>query len=664
MMKFLKLSLNNFMPFYGDYHEITFPTDSQQNILLIHGSNTYGKTSILRSIKWVLYGRAFDKYNRQLAYLDLLNYTSANNSDYEFEVIIEFEANSHHFQIIRNVSVKDTIQIPQNDSDFNERVFLKKDGDVLKGSEIVHEISLIAPEAVSRFFLFDGELLQEYEDLLEEGSKAGMKIKESIEQILGVPSLINGKDDTSYLSKIYRTKQKKELKATGDTALQIASRTSLEEAIETHEAEIERLSIQSSETKLKKETIETEILDLEKKSKVAEKIQITKSLISTLENQIITLKEKRLAAAALAWKTLLKPKLLIAQKESLNNVGKFIKEFERIGALKKELDLLETIHVDHENCDICNTEVSAKNESSYQNRIHTLKNEIDSIEINTSDFSKMNNQYDSINSLLQVDEDRSLKDIDTELSNRTVQLSKEESNYDGLKDQIGDGLSASEILVKSQKVGSYARTLSDIEDQIKKEREKIISADKQIELINKLIDKNQDSDESPSTKYVSLFDNLHNLFDDSVSNLRDELKNEVEEKASEAFLKLIHRDNYSALKINDNYGLHIVNQNNQIVAMKSSGAEQIVALSLIDALSKTGRPSGPVVMDTPFGRLDPEHRVKILEYLPTSASQLILFVHKGETDNEILRKIAGQIGIEYNLKLQDDKENSLLEKIN
>ena len=51
MMKFLKLSLNNFMPFYGDYHEITFPTDSHQNILLIHGSNTYGKTSILRSIK-------------------------------------------------------------------------------------------------------------------------------------------------------------------------------------------------------------------------------------------------------------------------------------------------------------------------------------------------------------------------------------------------------------------------------------------------------------------------------------------------------------------------------------------------------------------------------------------------------------------------------------
>ena len=664
MMKFLKLSLDNFMPFYGDYHEINFPTDPHQNILLIHGSNTYGKTSILRSIKWVLYGRAFDKYNRQLAYLDLLNYTAANNGDYEFEVIIEFEANNHHFKITRNVSIKDTIQIPQNDSDFIEKTYFQKDGDVLKGTEIVHEMNLIAPEAVSRFFLFDGELLQEYEDLLEEGSKAGMKIKESIEQILGVPSLINGKDDTSYLSKIYRNKQKSELNATGDIALHIESRTGLEKAIETHLAEIERLLAQSSETKEKKEAIEREILDLEEKSKVAEQIQITKSTISTLAGEIKGLKDKRLTAAALAWKSLLRPKLLIAQKESFNSVGNFIKEYERMGALKKELGLLESIHFEHENCDICNTEVLIKDESSYQNRINALKNEIDSVEIDTSDFSKMNNQFDSINSLLQLDEDRSLKDIDSELSNKTVLLSKEESDYDGLKEQIGDGLSASEIIVKSQKVGSYSKSLLDIEGDVKKEREKIISNEKQIEILNKMIESNPDSGDSPTTKYVSLFGDLHNLFNDSISNLRDELKNEVEAKASEAFLKLIHRDNYSALKINSNYGLHIVDKNDHIVTMKSSGAEQIVALSLIDALSKTGRPSGPVVMDTPFGRLDPEHRVRILEYLPTSASQLILFVHKGETDNEILKKISGQIGKEYNLKLQDDKENSLIENIN
>ena len=48
------------------------------------------------------------------------------------------------------------------------------------------------------------------------------------------------------------------------------------------------------------------------------------------------LKEKRLAAAALAWKSLLKPKLLIAQKESLNNVGSYIKEYEQANRFNHE----------------------------------------------------------------------------------------------------------------------------------------------------------------------------------------------------------------------------------------------------------------------------------------------------------------------------------------
>jgi hypothetical protein len=39
----------------------------------------------------------------------------------------------------------------------------------------------------------------------------------------------------------------------------------------------------------------------------------------------------------------------------------------------------------------------------------------------------------------------------------------------------------------------------------------------------------------------------------------------------------------------------------------SAGSEQIVALSLIGALNRCATREGPVVMDTPFGRLDRRH---------------------------------------------------------
>lgn len=55
-------------------------------------------------------------------------------------------------------------------------------------------LSLALPKSISRFYLFDAELLGEYEDLLDESNQEGQKIKDSIEAILGMPILLNGRD--------------------------------------------------------------------------------------------------------------------------------------------------------------------------------------------------------------------------------------------------------------------------------------------------------------------------------------------------------------------------------------------------------------------------------------------------------------------------------------
>ena len=79
---------------------------------------------------------------------------------------------------------------------------------------------------------------------------------------------------------------------------------------------------------------------------------------------------------------------------------------------------------------------------------------------------------------------------------------------------------------------------------------------------------------------------------------------------------MISEKTYLGLKINDGYGLNILDENGDIVNERSAGAEQIVALSLIDGLNRTARKNGPIIMDTPLGRLDKNHRDSILKYLP------------------------------------------------
>lgn len=54
-------------------------------------------------------------------------------------------------------------------------------------------LAQIFPEDISRFFLFDGELLQEYEELIINESEVGPQISNAIERILGVPILKAGR---------------------------------------------------------------------------------------------------------------------------------------------------------------------------------------------------------------------------------------------------------------------------------------------------------------------------------------------------------------------------------------------------------------------------------------------------------------------------------------
>ena len=68
-------------------------------------------------------------------------------------------------------------------------------------------------------------------------------------------------------------------------------------------------------------------------------------------------------------------------------------------------------------------------------------------------------------------------------------------------------------------------------------------------------------------------------------------------------------------------------------------------------------------MDTPFGRLDARHRENILNYLPNSASQLVLLVHDGEIRREQdLQCINHRVGIEYQI-IEITPRHSKLERL-
>ena len=87
-----------------------------------------------------------------------------------------------------------------------------------------------------------------------------------------------------------------------------------------------------------------------------------------------------------------------------------------------------------------------------------------------------------------------------------------------------------------------------------------------------------------------------------------------------------------------------------------------MALSLIAALNRNAVRRGPVMMDTPFGRLDPEHRSKILQFLSHLAEQVFLLVHGGEVNDQDLGAIAASITEQYVLRRDDIERTTLVLK--
>ena len=76
-----------------------------------------------------------------------------------------------------------------------------------------------------------------------------------------------------------------------------------------------------------------------------------------------------------------------------------------------------------------------------------------------------------------------------------------------------------------------------------------------------------------------------------------------------------------------------------------------MTMSLIGALSRCAVEEGPIVMDTPFARLDTGHRRRILQWTSTLGSQVVLFVQSGEFERERdLRWLDGRVGRSYVLR--------------
>ena len=101
-MKINKLLLHNWMVFKGK-QEIIFPQDENANVLVIFGENMRGKTCLLNSLRWCLYGEAQDRQKNTIDLQKLINIEAHDEGENVVSVEIEFFADGFEYYLKREI---------------------------------------------------------------------------------------------------------------------------------------------------------------------------------------------------------------------------------------------------------------------------------------------------------------------------------------------------------------------------------------------------------------------------------------------------------------------------------------------------------------------------------------------------------------------------------
>lgn len=658
-MKLISLSMKNFMPYKGE-QEIAFPQDSSRNVMVIFGDNMRGKTSLLNAVRWVFYGRALGRHLREIELHHLINSEAAHEGDWEMEVSVKFKADGHGYDLRRRSTKKSLVSTPSKPEDFDTIVALLKDGLAVNGNLIEVEINKFVPEQVSRFFLFDGELLQEYEALLIEGSEQGKNIKVAIEQVLGVPALIHGRDESSALLRKAQKQQSQDLAHVAGMERQAEQQANLQAKQDAFEKDFVSLREKLAETKVERTGLDDE---LEK----TEAVQLAKARLDALgkrQRDIVeslkTKQEEKLELLGKAWKDLLQPKLK-AKREYLRE------EQQRVTSLigkRSSLDTrIETIRrlLETNTCPTCEQSIGEERKAIAGNELGVLEGEIRALAVDQNALTSVSAEMNAIDKLIVAPVGPVIRRIEVEMRKLDVELIKAENDIETLNDEI-KGFDTAEMARKRALRDQILKNESTLERDIQVTQTNIEKVKKDLAIVAKTIQGMPQARAQRSTAAVNFLIKLEKVFSESIERLRDNLRQHVEAKATDAFRHMTTQKAYRGLSINKNYGLTILDEHGRPVFSRAAGAEQIVALSLIDGLSRTGRAAGPVVMDTPFGRLDLKHRDNILRYLPTVAGQLVLLVHEGEIRKDTdLVPIAPRIGAAYEIR-EVNPRHSVIER--
>lgn len=644
MLKLKRLAVEGFGPF-AERQLIEFP--DSEGVTVIYGENMRGKTSLLNAIRYAFFGTVLGRTSSSPRRLHTIsNRDLAANGKFGFCVSLAFDSDGDDYELVREC--RPSVLSPNSDEDYRQDFMLRRGGTLLGPDEKMRVLQTILPGEVSRFFLFDGELLQEYETLLSNESLTGKHISEAIERILGVPILKKGK---WHLEQLLEAADKQAGKEASRHQATQAIGNALQQATEqkeAHRAELARLQGQLQELNAQKADVEQLLQSQQKYASILENLEAANTRLDEVADEISDTRTELQRAMGDAWRSILRDSVRAArdaaQRETQVQLDAFVLSLRR--------DAVTDGH-----CKTCDQDVPPAVRARLQATIASVASAAGGGSLSVS--AAMTRLAD-LNKFQEMDNTGEVR----QLSRRLHALEMERV---ALMDRIGDlktDLEESDPeMIRSSKLayGEIIERISIVNRAIKSEEDAIAQKDQAIQKFKKTLETTGTPDLRATQARAKVLRNARDVFAAAIDRYKSDLRLRVESTATDLFrLMTTEKHDYERLTINESYGLTIRHRDGRAEDARSAGAEHVVALALMGALQRNAPLRGPIVMDSPFGRLDEEHTSNVVKTLPDMAPQVVLLVYEGEVGKTRMRNLlGGRLLREYELERISSRRTSI-----
>lgn len=651
MLRFTSLTIENFGPFKGSQ---TITLSDQDGVSIVWGNNGRGKTTLLNIFRYALFGKIQNRRGLVKNLINISNLESRSEGIYGFKVILRMTSDGKIYELTRQFKVRSGITIPTTDDDYEQAVFLKENGSILSSALCDHVLNTIMPEQVSRFFLFDGELLQEYEELLMNDSDAGTKIKESIEKILGVPVLTNGAVDVESILDNYKAAKTRSAQNNQRTMQIGAKMAALDAKLQEHKKEHDRLKKELTEELNSKNILEDKLAQSVRIRGLLSDEKALESSIEDKKNWRENLLSSIRGVTKDAWKGLISDRIKVTLSE-IEEQASVLEEKERTQETAGQFLAGMRQAISEKHCQLCDQDIEDDILSRIKDRMKIIESDFGSLTIEEKQrLHSLRNRRDALSSMLHPSSKEKLEIYEEQLANVTVEINQAQRQLKTVREDIerfGDIDGLTEL---TQQHSQCLSKIANLDEGKRAESIIITEIQNSLATLDTQLNRNSSgTDMLLAKRRVELCEQISDIFEKGIDAYRRKLKADVERDATSLFLQISNDPDYTKLEINDNYGLSMVHVSGEKVPYRSAGFEHIVALALISALHRNAPLRGPVIMDSPFGRLDPIHKDKITKALPSISEQIILLAYTHEIDEQIARSTLGTaLKKEYRLSRQ------------